>query len=260
LSFVAAGVGLVSDAGGVKAAEEGGKLAFKAAKLAEKTCGCFVEGTEVETPKGLVPIEEVKVGDQVLAYNEQTGQIVSESVTDLIRPEPKPTYSLIFKGDNGEADNFRATADHPWFTVDHKWVRTSDLKVGDKIETATGKAFTLAMITLSGKIEKTYNLEVNGLHTFLVGRDHLVVHNTICDPNKIAHIFDKAVHNLGPLVDKFGSKQAAATALNNAAQSLRGANEAALKQGLPVVIDGVRVIVRGVEINGVIRIGTAFIP
>jgi hypothetical protein len=89
---------------------------------------------------------------------------------------------LTFKGERGETDVFRATADHPWFTVDQRWVQTSDLKLGDKIETATGEAFRLVGDVLSGRIEKTYNLEVNGLHTFLVGRDHLVVHNSCLTP------------------------------------------------------------------------------
>src|SRR6185437_2774992 len=176
LSFGAAAVGLVSDAGGVNAAEEGAKLAVDAVKA----CGCFVGGTQVETPHGLVPIENVKVGDDVFAYDEKTGKIVSEAVTGLIRPEPKATYSLMFKGSHGETDVFRATADHPWFSIKHKWVHTSELKIGERIETATGQAFILVALTLSGKIEHTYNLEVQGLHTFLVGKDHLIVHNSFC--------------------------------------------------------------------------------
>ena len=101
-------------------------------------------------------------------------------VLGLIRPEPKSTYTLVFKGSNGNTDQFRATADHPWFTGSHQWVNTQDLKVGDKIETATGDDMTVVSLELSGKVERTYNLEVQGLHTFLVGKDHLVVHNSKC--------------------------------------------------------------------------------
>ncbi|MBY0447782.1 MAG: Hint domain-containing protein [Hyphomonadaceae bacterium] len=44
-------------------------------------CGCFVEGTLVATPEGLVPIETISVGDLVMAYDEATGKVEA-------KPEP----------------------------------------------------------------------------------------------------------------------------------------------------------------------------
>lgn len=35
---------------------------------------CFKEGTLVETEDGLKPIEEIEIGDKVLAYDEETGE------------------------------------------------------------------------------------------------------------------------------------------------------------------------------------------
>ena len=48
------------------------------------TC-CFVAGTLVETEFGLRPIEEIELGDKVLARNPETGETALKSVTDLIR-------------------------------------------------------------------------------------------------------------------------------------------------------------------------------
>ncbi len=155
-----------------KLVEEGGLLS----KFL-KSCGCFVQGTKVETPNGLRPIEDIKIGDKVLAYDEQSGVLKAEAVIDLIRPQPKPTYALMFRGELGEEEAFQATADHPWLSKASQWIATDHLKLGDRIESATGEAFTLVTIALSGKIEHTYNLEVKDLHTFLVGNNHLVVHN-----------------------------------------------------------------------------------
>jgi hypothetical protein len=158
---------------------KGGNLAFKAVKSL-KACGCFIAGTLVMTPIGAVAIEDIKIGDVVLAYDETTARLVPQPVTALIRPEPKATYVLSFINQDKETETFRATADHPWFTSQHNWVVTSDLKAGDRLETATAADVILTKIALSGKVEATYNLEVNGQHTFLVGKNHIVVHNANC--------------------------------------------------------------------------------
>jgi hypothetical protein len=44
-------------------------------------CGCFAAGTIVWTSHGAVPIEDVRVGDLVLAKDEQSGELVSRLVT-----------------------------------------------------------------------------------------------------------------------------------------------------------------------------------
>ena len=46
---------------------------------------CFKEGTFVETEEGLKPIEDIKVGDKVLAYDEETGEQAYKSVVRLFR-------------------------------------------------------------------------------------------------------------------------------------------------------------------------------
>jgi RHS repeat-associated protein len=79
------------------------------------------------------------------------------------------------------------------------------------------------------------------------------------DPNKLTHIFGKASHNLGPLVQALGSHEDAFSAVQNAAQT------AVRNQGLSGVFEttvnvaGQDVVVRGNIIDGVVRIGTFFI-
>lgn len=77
------------------------------------------------------------------------------------------------------------------------------------------------------------------------------------DPNKLAHIFDNPAHNLGPVVNAMGGEANAFNAIESAVQAQ------GLSNGLfttVVNVGGSNVTVTGVVINGVARIGTAFIP
>ena len=59
----------------IKVFRGAGPLSRLAAR-AGRTCNCFVAGTEVQTSGGLKLIEQVAVGDQVLARDELTGETV----------------------------------------------------------------------------------------------------------------------------------------------------------------------------------------
>jgi hypothetical protein len=79
--------------------------------------------------------------------------------------------------------------------------------------------------------------------------------------NKLHHIFDKAAHNLGPVVEHFGNSQAAYNAIYSAFSQVAGNYTAAqLAQGIQVSVGPFIVTVRGAMVNGVARIGTFFIP
>ncbi len=143
-------------------------------------CGCLEAGTLVATPDGLVPIESIKVGDLVLAKNQQTSEIAAKPVTDLVRPDPKPLYRLDLTDAGGEAEAFHATDDHPWKVEGKGWVDTLNLKPGDRIDTGSGADMVVSALTITGRVETTYNLTIANWHTFLVGEDGAVVHNIDC--------------------------------------------------------------------------------
>jgi len=141
-------------------------------------CTCFEASTLVMTPDGLVAIEEIQVGDYVLAWNEQTGEVAPQVVTGLIRPEPQPTYALVLEASSGARESFNASADHPWFVVGKGWTHTIDLRAGDRIVRVGGADLVVASLNATGRTVATYNLEVANWHTFLVGEHRAVVHNT----------------------------------------------------------------------------------
>ncbi len=140
-------------------------------------CGCLEAGTLVATPDGLVSVEHIKVGDLVLSVDERSGKIAPKKVAALIRPDPKPAYELEVRNLSGKTEVFDATADHPWMVDGAGWIETSSLKIGERIKPGSGPDVTITSLSLTNRIEPTYNLEVGDWHTFMVGRDHLVVHN-----------------------------------------------------------------------------------
>jgi RHS repeat-associated protein len=78
--------------------------------------------------------------------------------------------------------------------------------------------------------------------------------------NKISHIFDKAQHNLDPLVKTCGSKGRALKQLADAAAEAFPGTANGVPAEFSVNVNGVAVTVRGVLVNGKFMLGTAFIP
>jgi len=65
-------------------------------------------------------------------------------------------------------------------------VETLDLTPGDRIDTGSGADMIVTSLTLTDRIEPTYNLTVAEFHTFMVGEDRAVVHNA-CITFKTSH-------------------------------------------------------------------------
>jgi hypothetical protein len=139
------------------------------------TRGCknsFEEGTLVHTSRGLVPIENVSIGDYVLSYNETTEQQEWNEVVHLIQGE-KEYELVVLVTEAGE--QIVSTKEHPFFTSD-AWMDATDLFVGEKIKTPDGSIkIKDKHVTLAHK--KVFNLTVENAHTYYIGESGLLVHN-----------------------------------------------------------------------------------
>ena len=140
---------------------------------------CFKEGTPVVTEEGLKPIEEVKVGDKVLAYDEATGEQAYKKVVRLFRNTTNEWYHIIANN-----EEIVCTGGHPFFVENKGFVSAKDLSVGDILRLSNGVLIPVSAISVE-KLEHpetTYNFEVEDFHTYFVGESEVLVHNT-CGAN-----------------------------------------------------------------------------
>jgi hypothetical protein len=160
-------------------------------------CGlCFPAGTPVETRHGRVPIEKIKVGDEVLSRNMETGKLEYKKVTALTKPHQDTLLELKI---DGERESIRTTPSHP-FWVKHgdstpAWVKAGDMRLGDEVFTEKGTWETVNEDAPIAGQQTVYNFEVQDHHDYFVGSPGLLVHNQgPCNwgnPNTLArHFFD----------------------------------------------------------------------
>jgi RHS repeat-associated protein len=153
------------------------------ADAAAEACGiCFPAGTPIHTKHGLVPIEKIKKGDEVLSRNHATGKLQYERVTGVVKPHQDRLMQISVAG---QANVINPTPTHPFF-VKHAgqkeggWAEASVLKIGDEI---LNKEETWTKVTDVSDVQKeatVYNFEVAGNHDYFVGPLGLLVHNGVC--------------------------------------------------------------------------------
>ena len=138
-----AGVGIVLPVGyrSVKTFSNGIGNGIEAiGKIIRRCPNSFSAETLVQTEDGTFPISEIRVGDMVLAYNEETGEVGYYPVTDLIRHIDPVIVLLTIDGEVIET-----TPEHPFYEVlewmaweqvgviqPGLWTDAEDLQVGDK--------------------------------------------------------------------------------------------------------------------------------
>lgn len=164
--------------GGISAFTSAVSNALNSAARTGNACAngeCFREGTLVETDSGLKPIEDIEVGDKVLAYDQHTGKQAYKKVTRLFRNKTDKWYHV-----HVNEQDIVCTADHPFYVADlEMFVTAKDLKVGQSVLLADGTCAVIEEIRVQ-KLrapETTYNFEVEGFHTYYVSDDKVLVHN-----------------------------------------------------------------------------------
>lgn len=133
----------------------------------------FSADTPIATEDGDIPISEIDVGDEVLAYNEATGETDSYTVTDVLVHEDLVIVYLTIDGEIIET-----TPEHPFYTTNRGWVAAIDLREGDRIRNADGSDGVVEAVEAVEQSQDMYNLTVDEAHTFFVGDGQWLVHNT----------------------------------------------------------------------------------
>lgn len=157
------------------------------ARVGRAACNCFVEGTEVQTQDGFRPIEQVQVGDLVLARDENTGETAYKPIVALIAGSEREIWEVTVETTDAQGHLRRepigTTDEHPWRTIDGRWVETKDLTVGTELVSSDGDRTVVVSVSKTDRVEPTYNFEVEGFHTYFVGEASVWVHNA-CSPSR----------------------------------------------------------------------------
>jgi RHS repeat-associated protein len=181
-----------------------GRQAINGFRKGGQSCriNSFVPGTAVVMADGTSqPIENVALGDQVLATDPETGETSAEDVVATITGTGEKVLVDItvdagtdLPGDG--AALVTATAGHPfWVPGLDAWLPVIDLRPGLQLETSSGATAQVVAVQQRSQPGTVYNLTVANLHTFYVraGAGDILTHNCAApmhrkpDPYKARH-------------------------------------------------------------------------
>jgi thioredoxin-like negative regulator of GroEL len=141
---------------------------------------CFAAGTPVLTQTGRRPIEEIAVGDLVLAMDAATGALGFHPVYAVHHNPPSRTLKVELEGETVVASTF-----HRFWVAGRGWVMARDLKPGDPVRTLDGLRPVRSVA--EEKVQPVFNLDVAEAHSFFVGTTGALVHdNTVPGPRVAA--------------------------------------------------------------------------
>ena len=131
---------------------------------------CFGAGTPVLTREGSRPIEELRVGDQVLSQDPTTGELKFRPILTVYHNKPAATLRI----DLG-VETIVATPIHRFWKAGQGWAMARELHPGDRVRTLGGQAEVVAVDR--EVVQPVFNLEVAEGHSFFVGRGRALVHD-----------------------------------------------------------------------------------
>ncbi|WP_239090086.1 polymorphic toxin-type HINT domain-containing protein, partial [Sphaerimonospora thailandensis] len=165
------------------------KIADARARITSRGCktgNSFVPGTLVLMADGTAkPIEEVDLGDTVIATDPETGQTAAEPVVGLITGDGDKHLvgvTVDTDGDKGTATGqLVATDGHPfWVENARAWLKADQLQPGMWLRTSAGTHVQVTAIkTWTKSDQRVHNLTIADTHTYyvLASATPVLVHN-----------------------------------------------------------------------------------
>ncbi|MGW5254257.1 polymorphic toxin-type HINT domain-containing protein [Streptomyces sp. NPDC004012] len=167
--------------------------ALKLKLLRKSPCNSFAPGTRVLLAgRRTKPIEDVRVGDRVLATDPESGRTEAEPVEATITGRGlKALVGVTVGGSSaGRGGTVVATDKHPFWVTEGggTWLDAARLKSGMRLRTDTGERTRVtATSAWTEPDQRVYNLTVSELHTYyvLAGNTPVLVHNSgkFCGPD-----------------------------------------------------------------------------
>jgi hypothetical protein len=138
---------------------------------------CFAAGTPIATPSGMRPIEELRLGDLVLAYDEHAARVVARPITATFVHPDRPVGSLRLS----DGRVLRVTPNHPMYLPDQRRYATVGELTGDeRLLSLSASAQTSSLIAGAFQASTAdsvtvYNITVAGEHNYFA--QGVLVHN-----------------------------------------------------------------------------------
>lgn len=139
---------------------------------------CFSGETVVKTSRGDIPIRDIEAGDLVLSRDVNSGKTAWKRISRVFRKYSATLLDLEFVDDKNAFEIISATSDHPFWVKDRGWTPAKVLKTGDRVLSHQGIWLQLVSSRLKRTVQDVYNLEVEGYHTYFVGKLGAWVHNS----------------------------------------------------------------------------------
>jgi len=148
----------------------------------------FPAGTVVDTEAGSIPIEEIEIGDKVLAEDPETGEQGYFEVAAVTSHPEAEILKVTIDTEADEGDNdptaettevMEVTSEHPIYVEGKGWLHAENLSIGDRLRRADGgwaKVLAIERIELD-EPELVYNFTVKGPHTYFVLEVGVLAHN-----------------------------------------------------------------------------------
>jgi hypothetical protein len=132
---------------------------------------CFLNGTAISMADGSVRnIEDVRVGDLIMAYNEINHRLAPGRVTEVFHHTSTEmgAYYLVIN------NHIQVTPNHLLYVNNH-WVLAGKIRLGDCLHAIDGAPVLVTSIMKVFKQVSTYNLEIEPFHNYFA--EGILAHN-----------------------------------------------------------------------------------
>jgi hypothetical protein len=129
-----------------------------------------VRGTLIATKRGLLPIEQIQVADDIYAFDLSLRERTVQKVVKIFEAPREEILVLDFG-----AEEIRCTPAHRFYTG--QWVPARELSLGELVLSLDGRWKELKGIVREIQTQPVFNLKVGEMHNYFVGQSGLLVHN-----------------------------------------------------------------------------------
>lgn len=144
-----------------------------------RSSSCFAPGTLVWKQSGPTPIEQIRVGDLVLAQHPTTGELAYRPVLEKTVGNMTPVLRIKLPD-----DEVVTTLGHRFWVDGAGWQMAKELQAARSLHALHG-GLAIETVEPAGEME-CHNLEVDDFHTFVIGKSQILVHDKTCPQPTLA--------------------------------------------------------------------------